>query len=657
MSEYILNSELNELPNYNLQATLTEQDEYKANFIVQFTPEKISELINDLNFTTQEKLDIEEQTRIAADIILDNKINAVSDSIPDVSNLATKNELQEVENSIPDISGLATKAELEYIESEIPDVSNFATKQELQLIENEIPTKASDIGALPDTVNIPSKTSDLTNDSGFITGITSSDVTTALGYTPYNSTNPNNYITANDLPTVNNSTITINQGGTQKGTFTLNQTGNTTIDLDAGGSSSYSEGLGINIANNTISIDSSVVATQTDLQNALDAKQDVLTSENAGNCIEITSSGLPAEYQEVEYLDSTGTQYIDTGVTPTATKLRIVTKCQRLADTKGGNYLGSATTTSPRAGFRLYNDGNNGNLIIQATININIQTPVTDVLDCDITVIQNTSCNYKVNNVSDTVQNNTINLTFDKSIILYGFHFGDNIFANSIPQRFWGFTVYKENILVQNLVPARRKSDSVLGMYDTVSGNFLTNAGTGTFIAGQDVEETTKISFVNDAGYITANDLPTNYVTTDTVQNITAKKTFVGDKAILFKQATTADKLGFTLYNTSNTELAAFEFRPSTIGSSALFNLNLSKTSTNYVGFRYHGTNAINIAAPKVATAGNYYIPINFTDGTNTVTANNVGTVDLSTLLQKNTLTLGNTTITEEQLQRLLALL
>lgn len=31
---------------------------------------------------------------------------------------------------------------------------------------------------------IPSKTSDLTNDSGFISGITSSDVTTALGYTP-----------------------------------------------------------------------------------------------------------------------------------------------------------------------------------------------------------------------------------------------------------------------------------------------------------------------------------------------------------------------------------------------------------------------------------------------------------------------------------------
>ena len=34
------------------------------------------------------------------------------------------------------------------------------------------------------TVTVPTSVSELTNDSGYITGITSSDVTTALGYTP-----------------------------------------------------------------------------------------------------------------------------------------------------------------------------------------------------------------------------------------------------------------------------------------------------------------------------------------------------------------------------------------------------------------------------------------------------------------------------------------
>ena len=38
--------------------------------------------------------------------------------------------------------------------------------------------------------------------------------------------------------------------------------------------------------------------------------------------------------------------------------------------------------------------------------------------------------------------------------------------------------------VIQNLVPARRNSDGVLGMYDTVSNTFFTNKGTGEFIAG-----------------------------------------------------------------------------------------------------------------------------------------------------------------------------
>ena len=49
--------------------------------------------------------------------------------------------------------------------------------------------------------SIPTSTTQLTNDSGYITGISSSDVITALGYTPYNSTNPSGY-QANILETV-----------------------------------------------------------------------------------------------------------------------------------------------------------------------------------------------------------------------------------------------------------------------------------------------------------------------------------------------------------------------------------------------------------------------------------------------------------------------
>lgn len=48
---------------------------------------------------------------------------------------------------------------------------------------------------------IPTDNNELTNGAGYITGITSSDVTTALGYTPYNSTNPNGYQTSSQVDT------------------------------------------------------------------------------------------------------------------------------------------------------------------------------------------------------------------------------------------------------------------------------------------------------------------------------------------------------------------------------------------------------------------------------------------------------------------------
>lgn len=60
--------------------------------------------------------------------------------------------------------------------------------------------------------DVPTDTNDLTNGAGYITGINSSDVITALGYTPYNSTNPNNYQTETQVDTkiANAITTTLN---------------------------------------------------------------------------------------------------------------------------------------------------------------------------------------------------------------------------------------------------------------------------------------------------------------------------------------------------------------------------------------------------------------------------------------------------------------
>lgn len=59
-----------------------------------------------------------------------------------------------------------------------------------------------------------------------------------------------------DIPTVNNPTITITQGGVTKGSFTLNQASGDTIALDAGGGggSSYTAGTAIDITSDVISV-------------------------------------------------------------------------------------------------------------------------------------------------------------------------------------------------------------------------------------------------------------------------------------------------------------------------------------------------------------------------------------------------------------------
>ena len=174
-------------------------------------------------------------------------------------------------------------------------------------------------------ITVPTDTSDLTNSAGYITGITSSDVTTALGYTPYDSANPNGYTsnvgtvtsvnntnpdgTGNvslTIPTVNDATITITQNGSSVGSFTLNQSSGDTIALTdttysvmtgasagdagvsglvpapaAGDQGKFLQGDGT-WANPTATTAwgniTGTLSNQTDLQNALNAKQDKVSA-------------------------------------------------------------------------------------------------------------------------------------------------------------------------------------------------------------------------------------------------------------------------------------------------------------------------------------------------------------------------------------------
>lgn len=162
---------------------------------------------------------------------------------------------------------------------------------------------------------------------------------------------------------------------------------------------------------------------------------------------------------------------------------------------------------------------------------------------------------------------------------------------------------------------------------------------------------------VTSGGVYTAlQNLPTGTgdVTTNTDQNITGTKTFVGSKKVAFKQSATNDKLGFTLFGNTGTERGYLEFNPqNTIdgvaGLMTLGNYATSAGALTHVGFRRYSnisgaSGAYNLLTPMVADARtpfslttsyqNFYLPLGFTDGTTTVRTAKTGVVDLSPIIQ-----------------------
>jgi len=212
----------------------------------------------------------------------------------------------------------------------------------------------------------------------------------------------------------------------------------------------------------------------------------------------------------------------------------------------------------------------------------------------------------------DALDNNTL-----YNILDYGITLGSNKIASN-PNN--GKLIMSRN----GTAVATFEADDSDDVYVDVGGGSSYTAGTG-------------IDITNNVVSVTS---PT--IVSNTDQDITGIKTFIGEKKIHFKQSAAADKLGFTLFDNSNGELAAFEYRPNTISGNALMNINTSQSGTTWLGFRYWAN--INIVAPKPSN-GTYYIPVNITNGTTTVTANNTGTVNVSTLIP----TVNNPTITITQ--------
>ena len=199
------------------------------------------------------------------------------------------------------------------------------------------------------------------------------------------------------------------------------------------------------------------------------------------------SANLSTGYTELEYIESTGTQWIDTGISGFNT----------------GNWeiyakwlLPVATQTNPYANvFSAYSSENHNSYRIITKLKDSSVYYVSGnskagggsalVADKAINQIHTaTARNGSVIFDGETINTPTQGTALPSSVNLGIFARGDG--ASKIIARIYSVNVKKDGVLIGDFVPAKNASNE-LGMYDTVRGQFFTNQGTGTFIAGPEV--------------------------------------------------------------------------------------------------------------------------------------------------------------------------
>ena len=197
-------------------------------------------------------------------------------------------------------------------------------------------------------------------------------------------------------------------------------------------------------------------------------------------------SRLPQGYQEVEYIESSGTQFIDTGFVPNDNTEIILVFTNNNATT--GNYdciFGTRTTASNDNTFALWIDTNRrfgafyvtdgtGQALTLFPTSINAMTKHTAVMKGRVAEIDSVSVTCPATSSSPA----------------YSFYIGACNTAGTADYfskiLIYESKIYDNEILVRDFVPCYRKADYVAGLYDLVNNVFYTNAGSGVFAVGAD---------------------------------------------------------------------------------------------------------------------------------------------------------------------------
>lgn len=195
---------------------------------------------------------------------------------------------------------------------------------------------------------------------------------------------------------------------------------------------------------------------------------------------------LPEEYTQLEYIESSGTQYIDTGFKPNQNS-----GVETLVETYDTNVLynnpfGVRNENREQffVGIQTNPQGNNNSETWFLRYGTQHYISEFGIKYGQNHIIVNKNI-YTINGDSYTF-NSTI---FQSSNNMYLFACNNNGETNDREMRgkMYYFKLYDNDVLIRNMIPCIRKSDNVVGMYDTVNNLFYENSGTGNFIAGPEL--------------------------------------------------------------------------------------------------------------------------------------------------------------------------
>lgn len=193
--------------------------------------------------------------------------------------------------------------------------------------------------------------------------------------------------------------------------------------------------------------------------------------------IEEPQSRLPVDYIELQYIQSSGTQYIDTQYKPN-NNTRVQCKFELLESGRAYGIFGSRIGYQNTA-FDLFANGQNSSKYFQDDYGPNVNAPIASALG-----IYEIDKNKNVTNINGNVH------TFPSSAFQCNYNMyvlGINTSGSSNNQlgslKIYNCQIYDNGTLIRDFVPCKTVEGTV-GLYDIVNQTFYTNAGTGSFIAG-----------------------------------------------------------------------------------------------------------------------------------------------------------------------------